>query len=56
MSTKTSIIAAIESKVITYSYYRIGLTHDLAERKAYWERHRKTKRRLLDCMDSRFAV
>ncbi len=36
MSTKTSIIAAIESKVITYSYYRIGLTHDLAERKAYW--------------------
>jgi len=37
MATKASIMAAIEAKVKTYSYYRIGLTHDLAERKAYWK-------------------
>lgn len=36
MSTKASIVAAIEAKVTTYSYYRIGLTHDLATRKAEW--------------------
>jgi len=38
MATKASIIAAIQSKVgSNYSLYRIGLTHDLAERKAYWK-------------------
>jgi hypothetical protein len=38
MATKASIIAAIQSKVGShYSIYRIGLTHDLAERKAYWK-------------------
>lgn len=29
-------MAAINAKVLTPSYYRIGLTHDLLERKAYW--------------------
>jgi hypothetical protein len=37
MASKQSIMAAIQSKVSTYSYWRIGLTHDLAERKAYWK-------------------
>jgi hypothetical protein len=36
MATKASIMAAIAAKVSSYSLYRIGLTHDLAERKAYW--------------------
>ena len=38
MSTKSGIIAAINSKVGTtaLSAWRIGLTHDLAERKKYW--------------------
>ncbi|MGD1156190.1 MAG: hypothetical protein ABSA41_10210 [Terriglobia bacterium] len=37
MATKASIMAAIESKVLTYNLWRIGLTHDLAERKRYWK-------------------
>ena len=39
MSTKSGIIAAINSKVGTtaLSAWRIGLTHDPAERKKYWE-------------------
>lgn len=37
MSSKAGIIAAINNKVSTYSNWRIGLTHDLAERKAYWK-------------------
>jgi hypothetical protein len=41
MSTKASIITAIDAKVSTYSYWRIGLTHDLAERKAYWKDTKK---------------
>jgi hypothetical protein len=37
MATKASIIAAINSKVGTnYAAWRIGLTHDLAERKKFW--------------------
>ncbi|MGA9545354.1 MAG: hypothetical protein WBQ85_17390 [Candidatus Sulfotelmatobacter sp.] len=36
MATKASIIAAIQAKTSSYSLYRIGLTHDLAERKTYW--------------------
>jgi hypothetical protein len=36
MATKASIIAAIEAKVSTYSYYRIGLTHDPIKRKEEW--------------------
>jgi hypothetical protein len=39
MATKASIMAAITTKASAYSSYsvwRIGLTHDLAERKAYW--------------------
>jgi hypothetical protein len=38
MATKASIIAEIKSKVgSSYSIWRIGLTHDLAERRAYWK-------------------
>jgi hypothetical protein len=37
MATKAGIIAAIEKKVVTFSAWRIGLTHDLAERKAHWK-------------------
>lgn len=36
MASKTFIIAAIEAKVTTYSYYRIGLTHDPIQRKQEW--------------------
>lgn len=36
MATKASIIAEITSKVITPNLWRIGLTHDIAERKKYW--------------------
>lgn len=36
MASKSTIMAAINTKVSTPSYYRIGLTHDLAERKTYW--------------------
>ena len=36
--TKAKIIEAIQSKVGTrYELWRIGLTHDLVERKAYWK-------------------
>lgn len=41
MATKESIMTAIESKVSTYSLWRIGLTHDLAERKQYWGETKK---------------
>ncbi len=38
MAIKTSIIMAIESKSSShYGLWRIGLTHDLAERKRYWK-------------------
>jgi hypothetical protein len=38
MASKATIKAAIESKVGTteYKIWRIGLTHDLTERKEYW--------------------
>ncbi len=38
MSTKSGIVTGINSKVRTtaLSAWRIGLTHDLAERKKYW--------------------
>ena len=38
MATKATILAAIQSKVgaTEYSIWRIGLTHDIAERKRYW--------------------
>lgn len=38
MANKQSIIADIDAKVANtkYSVWRIGLAHDLAERKAYW--------------------
>ena len=36
MATKASIIAAIQAKVVTYSYYRVGLTHDPLKRKEEW--------------------
>jgi hypothetical protein len=37
MTAKSTIIAAINSKVGTnFSSWRIGLTHDAAERKSYW--------------------
>jgi hypothetical protein len=40
---KTDIIAAIDAKVgsTQYSIWRIGLTHDLAERKKYWSETEK---------------
>ena len=34
--TKSGIIAAINAIVSKYSAWRIGLTHDLTERKAHW--------------------
>jgi hypothetical protein len=38
MAAKEGIIAAIQAKVdSSYNTYRIGLTHELAERKAYWK-------------------
>jgi hypothetical protein len=38
MATKGSIILGIQSKVgSSYGVWRIGLTHDLAERKTYWQ-------------------
>jgi hypothetical protein len=38
VATKTSIVTAIESKIGShYGLWRIGLTHDLAERKRYWK-------------------
>lgn len=36
MASKTTIMAEIQSKCSSYSLWRIGLTHDLAERKQYW--------------------
>lgn len=37
MATKNAIIEAINTKVGSiHSLYRIGLTHDLVERKAFW--------------------
>jgi len=38
MATKSSIIAAINIKVGNsgFTIWRVGLTHDLAERKKYW--------------------
>jgi len=46
MATKASIFAAIQSKVgSNYSACRIGLTHDLAERKTYW---RDTEKKNVD--------
>ena len=39
MATKSGIVSAIISKVgdTQLSAWRIGLTHDLAERKKYWK-------------------
>jgi hypothetical protein len=38
MATKQSIMSEIETKVgsTKYSIWRIGLTHDLSERKKHW--------------------
>ena len=37
MTAKATIITGINAKVgTTHSAWRIGLTHDVAERKAYW--------------------
>ncbi len=38
MSTKASIVAAINAKIggTSYNIWRIGLTHDAVERKQYW--------------------
>lgn len=43
MSGKATIKQAIEDKIGTskYSVWRIGLTHDLAERKAHWRDTKK---------------
>jgi len=55
MTAKTTIIAAINAKVGTgYSAWRIGLTHDLADRKKFWGGNGKAKRFPLECLDSRF--
>lgn len=39
MATKANIISAINAKVgnTEYNIWRIGLTHDPAERKKYWK-------------------
>jgi hypothetical protein len=39
MATKASIVIAIQIKAasIPYNSWRIGLTHDLAERRKFWE-------------------
>lgn len=45
MATKASIIAEIAAKVLPiggYSVWRIGLTHDPAERKQYWTEKEST--------------
>jgi hypothetical protein len=38
MTTKATIISGINAKVgnTAYTAWRIGLTHDLVERKGYW--------------------
>lgn len=38
MATKASIVAAINTKMggTAYNIWRIGLTHDPADRKTYW--------------------
>ena len=36
MASKASIISAIQAKAPSSNLWRIGLTHDLAERKQYW--------------------
>jgi len=41
MATKATIMAAINAKVSIYSSWRIGLTHDLADRKRYWKENEK---------------
>jgi hypothetical protein len=47
MANKTTIMAAIERKVgDRYSLYRIGLTHDVGERKKYWK---ETEKENVDC-------
>jgi hypothetical protein len=39
MATKASIMSAINAKIGTtaFNIWRIGLTHDLKERKTYWK-------------------
>ena len=39
MASKSNIMSAINTKVgnTKFSIWRIGLTHDLAERKKYWK-------------------
>ena len=48
MASKAAIMAAINTKVgvSKYSSWRIGLTHDLAERKAHWK---DTKKKDVTC-------
>jgi hypothetical protein len=43
MATKKTIMDAINEKVgkTQFSIWRIGLTHDLAERKTYWKETEK---------------
>jgi hypothetical protein len=38
MGSKAAIVSAIDVKIANtkFNIWRIGLTHDLAERKAYW--------------------
>ena len=36
MASKLTIMAAINAKVTRHALWRIGLTHDLAERKSHW--------------------
>jgi hypothetical protein len=51
MTAKASIIAAISTRVgnTAYSAWRIGLTHDTAERKTYWG---TTKGQTVSCWTS----
>jgi hypothetical protein len=51
MSTKGTIVTAINARVGTtkYSSWRVGLTHDLQERKSYWK---NTERQNVDAWTS----
>jgi hypothetical protein len=53
MASKATIIAAIDARVSAtntkYSSWRIGITHDLAERKKYWG---ETKNKNVGCWTS----
>ena len=57
MASKSNIMAAIESKIgSSYSSWRIGLTHDLAERKKHWSETEGKNVTYWTAWTGRFAV